>query len=58
MSFSLPQGLIVGSLLFLTYSQAAKLLYSQAVEYDLYLYADDQGLLAKHNRITEIKKKT
>ena len=58
MSFSVPQGLIVGSLLFLTYSQAAKLLYSQAVEYDLCLYADDQGLLAKHNRILEIKKKT
>ena len=51
-SCDVPQGSILGPLLFLIYASDK----SQAVEYDLYLYADDSCLLFQHKNDTEIKK--
>ena len=48
-----PQGSILGPLLFLIYFDDM----SQAVECNLYLYADDSCLLFQHKSVTEIKKK-
>ena len=41
MSYGIPQGSILGSLIFLLYVNDT----AQAVDYDLYLYADDCCLL-------------
>ena len=51
-SCGVPQGSILGPLLFLIYVNDM----SQAVECDLYLYADDSSLLFQHKNVTEIKK--
>ena len=51
-SCGVPQGSILGPLLFLIYVNDM----SQAVECDLYLYADDSCLLFQHKNVTEIKK--
>ena len=50
-SCGVPQGSILGPLLFLIYVNDM----SQAIECDLYLYADDSCLLFQHNSVTEIK---
>ena len=47
MSCSVPQGSILGPLLFLIYVNDM----SQAVECNLYLYADDSGLLVQHKSV-------
>ena len=46
------QGSVLGPLLFLIYVNDM----SQAVECDLYLYADDSCLLFRHKNVIEIKK--
>ena len=51
-SCAVPQGSILGLLLFLICVNDM----SQAVECDLYLYADDSCLLFQHKNVTEIKK--
>ena len=51
-SCGVPQGSILGPLLFLIYVNDM----SQAVECDLYLYADDSCLLFQHKNVTEIKR--
>ena len=51
-SCGVPQGSILGPLLFLIYFNDM----SQAVECNLYLYADDSCLLFQHKSVTEIKK--
>ena len=51
-SCGVPQGSILGPLLFLIYVNDM----SQAVECDLYLYADDSCLLFQHKNVIEIKK--
>ena len=51
-SCGVPQGSVLGPLLFLIYVNNM----SQAIECDLYLYADDSCLLFQHNNVTEIKK--
>ena len=51
-SCGVSQDSVLGPLLFLIYVNDM----SQAVEYDLYLYADDSCLLFQHNSVTEIKK--
>ena len=48
----ISQGSILGPVLFLIYVNDM----SQAVECDLYLYADDSCLLFQHKNVTEIKK--
>ena len=50
-SCDVPQGSILGPLLFLIYASDK----SQAVEYDLYRYADDSCLLFQHKNDAEIK---
>ena len=50
-SCGLPQGSILGPILFLIYVNDM----SQAVECDLYLYAGDSCLLFQHKNVTEIK---
>ena len=52
MSCVVPQGSILGPLLCLIYVNDM----SQAVEWDLYLYAVDSCLLFQHKNVTEIKK--
>ena len=47
MSCSVPQGSILGPLLFLIYVNDM----SQAVECNFYLYADDSGLLVQHKSV-------
>ena len=49
MSCSVPQGSILGPLLFLIYVNDM----SQAVECNLYLYADDSGLLVQHKSVNK-----
>ena len=49
-SSGVPQGSILGPLLFLIYVNDM----SQAVECDLHLYADDSCLLFQHKNVTEI----
>ena len=51
-SYGVPQGSFLGPLLFLIYVSDM----TQAVEYDLYLYADDSCLLFQHKNVIEIKK--
>ena len=51
-SRGVPQGSVLGPLLFLICVNDM----SQAVECDLYLYADDSCLLFQHKSVTEIKK--
>ena len=50
-SCGVPQGPMLGPLLSLIYVNDM----SQAVECDLYLYADDSCLLFQHKSVTEIK---
>ena len=50
-SCGVPQGSILGPLLFLIYVNDM----SQAVECDLYLYADDSCLLFQHKNVNKIK---
>ena len=51
-SYGVPQGSILGSLLFLIYVNDM----SQAVECDLYLYADNLYLFFQQKNVTELKK--
>ena len=51
-SCGIPQGLILGRLLLLIYVNDM----SQAVECDLYLYADDLCVFFQHKSVTEIKR--
>ena len=51
-SYGVPQDSILGPLLFLIYVHDM----SQAVECDLYLYANDSCLLFQHKSVTEIRK--
>ena len=50
-SCGVPQGSILGPLLFLIYVNDM----SQAVECDLYLYVDDSCMLFENKSVTEIK---
>ena len=50
-SYSVPQGSILGPLLFLIYANDL----SQAVKCDLFLYADDSCLVCQHKDINKIK---
>ena len=51
-SYGVPQGSILGPLLFLIYVNDMK----QAVSSDLLLYADDSCLIFQHKHVTEIEK--
>ena len=51
-SCGVPQGSILGTLLFLKYVNDIK----QAVSSDLLLYADDSCLIFQHKHVTEIEK--
>ena len=53
-SCDVPQGSVLGPHLFLIYVNDM----SQAVECDLYLYADDSCMFFEHKNVTEIKKQT
>ena len=50
-SCGVPEGSILGPLLFLIYVSDM----SQAIECNLYLYADNSCLVFKHNSVAEIK---